>query len=384
MKPTGLTMMAIGLALLAPLSQADWTPAQRLTWTSGESYDPAVAIGPGNAIHVVWRDFTPGNREIYYKRSTDGGIAWTSAQRLTWTAEESRSPAIAVDSSNAVHVVWYEHTYSSQKIYYKGSTDGGVTWGAAQRLAWTSTHSLYPAIAVDSTDAVHVVWEDHAPGNADIYYKQSSDEGITWSAAQRLTWTSGSSFKPDIAIDSSNAAHVVWEDYTPADGEVYYKGSTDSGATWGTAQRLTWTSGMSTLTALATDSSNGVHSVWEDYTPGTAEIYYKVSTDSGATWGAAYRLTWTSGASNYPAVAIDSVNAIHVVWEDYTPPPGYSEIYYKYSPDGGTTWNAAQRLTWTPGYSNAPAIAVDSGDAIHLFWVSDTPGNFEVYYKKGT
>ncbi len=56
-----------GVFFFAQAAQADWTAAKRLTWTSGWSHAPAMALDSGNAIHVVWPDDTPGNYEIYYK-----------------------------------------------------------------------------------------------------------------------------------------------------------------------------------------------------------------------------------------------------------------------------------------------------------------------------
>ena len=60
-------LLAAGLSILRADAAADWSPVKRLTWTSGRSYDPAMAIDSSNTIHVVWNDSTPGNYEIYYK-----------------------------------------------------------------------------------------------------------------------------------------------------------------------------------------------------------------------------------------------------------------------------------------------------------------------------
>jgi len=46
-------------------------------------------------------------------------------------------------------------------------------------------------------------------------------------------------------------------------------------------------------------------------------------------------------------------------------------------------WSAAKRLTWTSGDSCIPAMVIDPGDNIHVAWQDDTPGNFEIYYRKG-
>ena len=37
----------------------------------------------GNVVHVVWTDERDGNWEVYYKRSTDGGLHWDPDYRIT-------------------------------------------------------------------------------------------------------------------------------------------------------------------------------------------------------------------------------------------------------------------------------------------------------------
>jgi len=46
-------------------------PDKRLTYTSGFSGSPAIAVQSANKLHVVWEDNTTGNFELYYKKSTD-------------------------------------------------------------------------------------------------------------------------------------------------------------------------------------------------------------------------------------------------------------------------------------------------------------------------
>lgn len=56
----------LALFLFVQAAQAQWTPVKRITWTSGSSYYPAIAIDSTDIIHVVWQDNTPGNYEVYY------------------------------------------------------------------------------------------------------------------------------------------------------------------------------------------------------------------------------------------------------------------------------------------------------------------------------
>jgi len=45
-------------------------------------------------------------------------------------------------------------------------------WTPAKRLTLNSGSSLYPAIAVDPSGNPHMVWDDDTPGNREIYYKK--------------------------------------------------------------------------------------------------------------------------------------------------------------------------------------------------------------------
>ena len=385
MKRLAFIVLVLGFFLSAQWARAEWTPAKRLTWTSGVSSSPAIAVDSGDAIHVIWQEYISDNLEISYKRSGNGGTSWSPNRRLTWTEGWSGCPAIAIDSNDALYVAWEDViTPGNSEIYFKKSPDGGATWNPAERITWTSSYSRFPALAIDSNDAVHAVWEDDTSGDYEIYYRKTTDGGATWGAAQRLTWNTGSSYFAAVAIDSSNHIHVAWHDLTPDYyyAEIYSKRSTDGGAAWSPAQRLTWTSGNSVAAAIAIDSSGKISITYDDDTLGNSEVYYKRSTNGGATWSSAKRLTWTSGQSSYSALAIDSANALHVIWRDYT--PGNYEVYHKSSANGGVTWSPALRLTWTSGASMNPAMAIDSSDTVHIVWDDNTPGNTEIYYKNGT
>jgi len=378
MKKAALIMLAAGLFFISLDAQAQWNSAQRITWTEGESYDPVIAVDSSNHLHVLWYDYTPGNAEIYYKRSEYGGNSWTAATRITWNSGASTDPAVAVDSSNHLHVVWFDHTPGNAEIYYKRSEDGGNSWSAGRRLTWTTEFSQYPAIAVDSLNRLHVVWQDSLPGNYEIYYVMSEDGGVSWTSPRRLTWTSGYSKYPAISIDASDRLHMAWVDETPLNDEVYYKRSDDGGDNWTAGQRLTWTSGSSSDLAIVFGSSGNPYLFWDDNSSGLYEVYAKKSEDGGDSWLAAQRLTWTEGSSSSPAVSIDSLGELHLAWEDFT--PGHAEIFYKQSTDGGDSWTTGQRLTWNWGHSYSPSMAADSLDRLHVVWNDETPGNREIYY----
>jgi catechol 2,3-dioxygenase-like lactoylglutathione lyase family enzyme len=243
-------------------------------------------------------------------------------------------PAIAVGASGTLWVVWHDEPGDSpdqHELYYTSSTDGGATWSSSQRFSWTSHDSEYPAIAADPLGDLHVAFRDSTPGNFEVYYKRSTDEGANWWSIQRLTHASGEAKYPAISADSLGNPHVVWYEDTPGNDEIFYRKSTDKGALWSwTAQkRLTWNSGESAHPAIRVDSSGNPHVAWYDNTPGNLEIFYRKSTDGGTSWMPSKRLTWDSEWSWTPSIAIDYLGNIHVVWYKYTGPPQNMDIFYR-------------------------------------------------------
>ena len=107
----------------------------------------------------------------------------------------------------------------------------------------------------------------------ELYYRRSTDQGASWQPEQRLTEDTTGSYNPTIIADRSNV-HVVWEAlYGTAD--IYHVASSDYGANWQLETRLTNVPYMSVAPSAALLDS-GVHVVWTDFRDNDyGEIYYK-------------------------------------------------------------------------------------------------------------
>jgi hypothetical protein len=366
---------------LQPISAQTWSKTKRLTDNLGDSEEPEIAIDSSNTIHVVFHDNTPDwtHDEIFYKRSANGGTSWIT-KRLTWNPDHSSYPAIAIDSSDNIHVVWQDASPGNEEIYYRKSTNGGTSWSASKRLTSNTEYSRYPDIAVDSSGNVYVVWVQYIPDRTEIYWKKSANNGTSWTASKRFTWNDDWSRDPAIASDSNDNIYVVWEDHSPGFPQLLLKWSTNGGTSWSSSQ-LTWNDDQSRAPDLAVDSSDNIHLIWEDYSPGAPEIFYKKSVYGGTAWSATRRFTWANPPCFSPKIASDKNNRIHVVWSSGYH-PNY-DIYYKRSTDNGGTWTT-KRLIWILGESKSPAVAVAPNNNIYVVWQDEKPGNMEIYFKKGT
>ncbi len=108
------------------------------------------------------------------------------------------------------------------------------------------------------------------------------------------------------------------------------------------------------------------------------EVYYRRSTDGGATFGPVVRLSHAPGASQRPQIA-RSGRELDVVWFDNR--DGNFEIYGTRSTDGGARWEPEARLTEAPGDSLQPSLALSRG-AVHVVWFDTRGGDSALYYKR--
>jgi peroxiredoxin len=360
----------------------DWEPDVRLT------YDPMHSILTWNSgkciavndsfVHVVWTDDRTGSYdwEIYYKRSTDYGITWSEDIRLTNTSGWARWGAIAV-SGSIVHVVWEDirtDIRDQRAIYYRRSTDAGLNWDGEIRLTAPNGWSYNPAIAVCES-LVFVVFEDDRDG-WDIYYAHSTDAGTSWEPDAPLTYDDSWNMFPSVGLVDS-FVHVVWMDNRDGNWEIYYKRSSNGGRNWSPDTRLTYSVHSSNPCISTSDSF--VYVVWYGDYDGNSEICFIRSTNTGVTWDSIYRLTINPSISAWPSVAGSSGN-VHIVWNDDR--DGNMEVYYKKSTDGGENWSLDTRLTDANDFSVYPSIAI-SGFCVHVVWQDSRDGdNSEIYYKR--
>jgi hypothetical protein len=350
---------------------AQWEPDVRLTYndsSSGTSYNNAWCVAAtGNTVHVVWSDGRIGER-IYYKRSLDCGTSWSADSCLTDSPGPSYLPSIAV-SNSFVHLIWSDFRDGDEEIYYKRSTDGGSNWEPDQRLTFAAGLSEVSSAAVSGSD-VHIVWWDNRSGGTAIYYIRSTNSGLQWFPDTCLSQASTDSWASVAA--SGTTVHVVW-DVRP--GVVYYKRSSDRGASWSPTIQLSSRTAMAPCVA-SLDSL--VHVTWEGPSiGGYYQIFYKRSTDGGMSWLPDTILP--SGLGSFlPSICV-SGRVVHVVWFSSS-----EDIFYNHSTDNGISWQTFYtQLTNDTCRSEYSSVAA-SDSAVHVVWMDNRDGNWEIYYKRNS
>jgi hypothetical protein len=254
--------------------------------------------------------------------------------------------------------------------------------GGAINVSDNTSDSSAPQIHVDSPN-VYTVWKDFATGNGDVYFERSTNDASSFvSATINLSSNSGVSSSPQISSSGVNV-YSVWDDTEAGSGDIFFKRSEDSGATFPfSTTNLSNTSGSSSSAQIAAAGQN-VYVVWQDFTTGNFDIYFKRSIDDGATFSdLPINLSDSNpGPSTAPQIAVSGTN-VYVVWHDRT--TGNGDIYFIRSTDSGATFpGPIINVSDSISSSGNPQIAV-SGNNVFVVWTDPTGDDQDVLFKRST
>ena len=105
------------------------------------------------------------------------------------------------------------------------------------------------------------------------------------------------------------------------------------------------------------------------------EIWMRVSSNNGASFGSAIRISYKHwNWSENPSVAADG-NYVYVAWEDDTSVSGSgvaTEIWMRVSTNNGASFGSPIRITTNTGFSLRPSVAA-VGSNVYVAWEDNTP-----------
>jgi ethanolamine utilization microcompartment shell protein EutL len=338
-----------------------------------------------DSVYTVWYESLGSESlsQILFKRNT---ISFDPSIIVAHSGTYGR-PDVTT-SGNNVYVVWKGTSLESRDIWFRRSTDGGASFGDIVNLRSKTTGSLFEQAIAASGNNVYVVWVDNitAGGVADILYRRSTDGGASFGDIVNLTENTGSDGEAPAIAASGNNVYVVWSDFSTGNGDILYKKSTNGGASFGDTKKLSNTPGSSNNSAIAV-TGNNVYVVWRNITPGILDILYRRSTNGGANFGRTVNLSRNTGFSQLPAIAA-SGNNVYVVWLDDSLVPDTFDILYRRSTNGGANFGRTVNLSNTAGHSGRPAVAA-SGSNVYVVWDDDTATQagvvqFDILYRRST
>jgi len=345
---------------------------------------PVTACDSRGDIWVAWHAGATGNQDIYVNKLTTDSGAFGNSIKLTNSTADQRNPAIAIGSDDKLYVAWQDSRNGNWDIYISTSTDG-VNWSAETRVTDSNDNEIKPAIDTDTSipNNVYIAWEDSRNGNQDIYIG-ASNNGFATTTVTQITSELSYQIEPVIAVDSDNTVYVVWTDARNSGNNDIYGAASNSGP-WTNIPIVTENESQSSP-AIATEAAGSIlHLVWVDDGAGENNIYY-AKTGGGLPVsplsGSNIIDDTTNADQKRPAIVVngstDSYLRIYACWEDDR--NGDDDLYIlEINSSSGTNVFVGDDGTNTD--QTEPAIGIDANGHPYLVWIND---KIDIYYAGST
>jgi hypothetical protein len=267
--------------------------------------------------------------------------------------------SIAIDSNGYKHIAYGDGT----NCHLMYATDKTGTWVNIS-VDTTGNACSHIAIAIDSNDAVHISYLDGI--NKDLRYATCSSDCTTasnWDDVSVDTSGSVGSF-PSIAIDSNDAVHISYHDYSNNDLKYATCSSGCTTASNWDVVSVDTTGTVGQYNSIAIDSNDAVHISYHDVS--NNDLKY-ATCSSGCTTASNWddvSVDTTGNVGSYTSIAIDSNDVVHISYYDLS----NNDLKYATCSSGCTTVSNWNVVIVDPGYGVGPytSIAIDSNDALHI------------------
>jgi hypothetical protein len=329
-----------------------WKTEQKLDGTPPiPSYSAEIA-STGSWVYVTWADYRNGLADIYFSRSSDNGVTWSSPIRIDLgdaAGATVSQPALIACQGNYVYCAWIDlRGNGTGEPYFNYSTDNGATWQSSSiSLAGGLASGTQQLRLAQTGNNVYTCWVDSRTGIYNVYFNNSTNNGVTWGTNVVISDPGFTCWWPDLDCQGSYV-YIGWSDNRMTGiplqyDDIFFDYSPDNGVTWQSPDigPLDAAPGLpSTALDLESDGTN-VYATWFDHRSGPGEIYFNRSTNNGAAWGADLHVNLGTQPSSLLAPMFPSMVAgngwVNIVWPD----PrclGPTDIYTNYSSDSGATF----------------------------------------------
>ena len=194
------------------------------TYTTGFQGNPSVAInGSGNSV-VVWVDLDGSGGGVVAQRfDSTGASVGSEFQVNTYTTGEQYDPSVAIDGLGKFVVVWtsFGQDGSNYGVFARGFDGAGTPLGGEIQVnTYTTNNQLRPSVAPDGLGNFVVAWGGYGEDGSSFGVFARRIDGAASPLGgefQINTYTTGSQHFPTIAFDGSSGFVASWTS-NPQDG----------------------------------------------------------------------------------------------------------------------------------------------------------------------
>jgi hypothetical protein len=372
---------AAPLAQTVPGGTVNWAATPQIITSVTRHNFPWVAVDNNDKTHVVFITPASGTEwDIRYVNNVGGTFSGPGTLIDTIFKNPAVPSAIIMAGpSGVLHLIYTLISEdASDPVYYRQSTNNGATWSARQLIS-SGGKSATPSMVVDPLGNAHITWINNGEcsGTYNVYYRVRFANGTLSGISKPKDACATYQNRPAITF-AGGKPHIAFQHGTSLGAEIYH--ARLEGTQW-IDQNITTGPFNSQNPTLASDGGNNLFFAWdENIDNANHEILFKASFDGGVTWSAPNRFTNNPGISTYPYISWSaSSQRAFIIWHDQNSAVGVPEEVWlrEFNPADRTT-TAAFQASKSGGSSTQPKIAFGPSRA-DLVWQDNSTATYQIY-----
>ena len=146
----------------------------------------------GGNVGIVYRTSYSGTHYLKYKTITVTGTAVASGDIVSFSASPDMSGPAVLALANGTYMLVYRRLVTGNYLFYKSTSSDFLTWASPSQCSIggyaLTGESGYPYLMQITTGDIWLFFDSCEAGNVfNIYYSVSTDNGATWGNAVKLT-----------------------------------------------------------------------------------------------------------------------------------------------------------------------------------------------------
>ena len=351
------------------------------------SMQGGVKVDASGIVHVVFDDDSARVRsdDALYSRSTDGGITFSTPMIVSGGSTLGAESTLALDSSGNPFVAWtgVNPALNTLGILVSRSTDHGVTFSAPVVASGTSRDAENPEVAIDKDGNIVITYIDFATSGSPVFSVRSTNGGVTFSSPSRVSKQGETIGNPPfIAVDSTGAAYVIYQDNSQSIAAIKLAIAPD-GQTFGAPKVVSNSQVNAFAPQISIDKNDAVYVTFYDRFALTGstfnrEVVLIKSTDKGNTFGQHINVSENTGQSTFPSLIVGDQGRVNIAWEDTTE-DAQRDVLVARSTDGGATFAPPINLSSNGGRSFGAFGGIDANGNLFVGWTDDSATNTDIF-----
>jgi hypothetical protein len=201
-----------------------WSAPELLeTSDTGGALYPAIAMnGAGDAL-VAWTQSDGSKYNLFANWLNGNSGLWSGPTQLDQNVGSS-APAVALNAKQGNLLVAWTHGALIEGSVWASVTQSGEFWGTPRQIA-TATDGIGATAALDDHGNAIVGWRRTTSNVVQIQTSRFSMHDKTWSAPTDAQTSKSTATSPEVAIDQTGRALLVWQERDAGSSRVDIKAS---------------------------------------------------------------------------------------------------------------------------------------------------------------